>query len=204
MGLGGTPASSHIPAWTEQSRAGWLLLSRSLTRPICCAQIRGRKCSSESRSQKTHFLSHCVTTAPGRATQLAMRSEFNNFLRRHSERTSDLCISAPQTSHPSTESSGGPGLPRQATSRSLLIQGRGKVQCAVHCKRPVLFELTERPALEEGLPPTASDPSTTVSKCPLRPLALAPAVLPGFIMGRQRTAKQPESKDITLLRTTRR
>lgn len=60
-GLGGTPASSHTPAWTEQSRAGWLLLSRSLTRPICCAQIRGRKCSSESRSQKTHFLSHCVT-----------------------------------------------------------------------------------------------------------------------------------------------
>lgn len=34
-GLDGAPAFSHTPAWTEQRRAGWLLLSRSLTRPIC-------------------------------------------------------------------------------------------------------------------------------------------------------------------------
>lgn len=32
----------------------------------------------------------CDSTAPGGATQSAMRSEFNNFLRRHSELTSDL------------------------------------------------------------------------------------------------------------------
>lgn len=32
----------------------------------------------------------CEPSAPGGATQLTMRSEFNNFLRRHSELTSDL------------------------------------------------------------------------------------------------------------------
>lgn len=71
----------------------------------------------------------------------------------------------------------------------------------IHCH--VSFELTEKLALETGLPPPIPDPRMLVLECPLSHLVQEWAVPPWTITGK-RTVQHPKSKTTVSLRNARR